>query len=423
MLDLKLTDSQREVSNKNFLLDLKMFRTRTEFTKFMQQIRAKIDVQIKDYYTLQSLYELQRQEIKELQTRNEECDRVSSVLRDNQIYVDISVFVDRSKDIERECNALKTDNATLRDDIRDHKQLTDQLKDINQREKSLFQVQIQALEEEKAQQAQDKMDILKDLMRLQQTTSLEQSDNVMRGILQSNEKDIKQLISDQQEEDRRKEEDKRQEEMAALRRLQEEERYRKEMAAASKKGKQPTLKGSQYSNMRSRQLNQSLNKSLNKSIDLVTSNSKFKNVEGFSETAKMISKKNSSSNIQLVKQTKYLNRSMSKKSVASRSPSKDNSMCKDRSIIILHKEINNGLTQSPCKPRDSTIIKDLLKENHVQPVSNEFLSYSQIVPQGSTEKLQQNCSAQSHAHKSFKGLSSFKYDYSKKKHQEKKSRG
>lgn len=131
MLDLKLMDPQRDVDNKNFLLDLKMFRTRQEFTKFMEQVRDKIEVQIKDYYTLQSLYELQKAELKHISNKVGECERVSNVLTDSSVYVDISVYVARCKDIEYENQQLKDENQVLRTDIRDHKQLTEQLKDIN----------------------------------------------------------------------------------------------------------------------------------------------------------------------------------------------------------------------------------------------------------------------------------------------------
>jgi len=69
---------------------------------------------------------------------------------------------------------------------------------------------------------------------------------------------------------------------------------------------------------------------------------------------------------------------MSKRSGHSNNGSRDNSMSKDRSIIIKQdNQVNplNGQPISPVARNQSTIIKDLLRE---QP-HNEFLSYSQIV--------------------------------------------
>lgn len=56
-------------------------------------------------------------------------------------------------------------------------------------------MQIEGLEEEKGDLKASNMNILKDILKLQQTTTHEASDEVMRDILQNNEKEIKEVIS------------------------------------------------------------------------------------------------------------------------------------------------------------------------------------------------------------------------------------
>lgn len=68
-------------------------------------------------------------------------------------------------------------------------------------------MQIEGLEEDKSTLKAQNTQILKEILRLQQTTTHEASDDVMRDILQNNEKEIKEVIAEQQEKERKEEQE------------------------------------------------------------------------------------------------------------------------------------------------------------------------------------------------------------------------
>lgn len=86
-----------------------------------------------------------------------------------------------------------------------------------------------------------------------------------------------------------------------------------------------------------REVNRSLSKSQSKKQFEEREN--FKNINGFSETAEEIKRKNVKSNEALMKKTKYLNRSNSKKSI---SPSKDNTIMMNNSTFLNNTQNNNN---------------------------------------------------------------------------------
>lgn len=92
----------------------------------MQSIRAKIDQQIKDYYTLQALYELQKTEIKELTVKVVAADKITNCLRENRIFYEFPDYLKQCKEMGNYYSLLflehlnaqvKEENKVLRVDI------------------------------------------------------------------------------------------------------------------------------------------------------------------------------------------------------------------------------------------------------------------------------------------------------------------